>query len=153
MQLLGVLALADEWPRAVSVPGCRQAVPLGAAKLCLGAPGDAPQGWLTLNVDKSSRAAASQIRYSESASFVNLNGTAVNVSSVNLYIYELKKNPSYCGRLKIATRCLVLAALWENGLSGFCQVLAPLISCLPHILFLCHNTENDTFGKLATGLR
>lgn len=46
-----------------------------------------------------------------------------------------------------------MAALWENGLSGFCQALAPLISRLPHILFLCHDTENDTFGKLATGLR
>lgn len=93
--------LADEWPRAVSVPGCHQAVPLGAAKLCLGAPGYAPQGWLTLNVDKSSRAAASQIRYSGSASFVNLNGTAVNVSSVNLYIYELKKPQVIVGDLKL----------------------------------------------------
>lgn len=101
LQLLGVLALADEWPRAVSAPGCHQAVPLGATKLCLGAPGDAPLGWLTLDVEKSSTAAASQIRCSGSASFVNLDGTPVNVSSVNLYINELEKIQAIVGDLKL----------------------------------------------------
>lgn len=72
--------LAYVWPRAVTCLG---------AKLCLGVLGDAPPGWLTLNVGKSFAAASTQIRCCGSASFVNLYGEAVNVSSVNLYKKDL----------------------------------------------------------------
>lgn len=71
------------------------------AKLCLGVLGDAPLGWLTLNVGKSFAAASSQIRCCGSASFVNLYGEAVNVSSVNLYRNDLKKIRVIVGHLKL----------------------------------------------------
>ena len=74
---------------------------LGATKLCLGVPRDAPLGWLTLNVGKSFAAAPSQIRCSASASFVSLSGKAVNVSSVNLYRSDLKKIRVIVGDLKL----------------------------------------------------